>query len=970
MTNKIVMGVSMPYAGDIWPAGEGVAPALLKAVEEINSNEDILPNHELQFFWFDTQCDINYAPLAKMVKKLYEPHVFIGPACSTVVKAVVEDFNDPLDPVNFDIPLISWGAGNAAFADKDVYPMFSRVVAAYGGHNSAVVHLAKEFGWDGIGIIATSDSLFGTTQTLLMNELNNNIEDITIAPLTVNEDSYEVSDTSSVFNNMKEKNIRALVVLGYCGPMKKWVADAKDNNMLEGYAILAYDWGEACLTDDDTAVGIKDFTGVWSLTAKAPSNPDFLASIDGNANFDFSPYLEFPFGTATPKDGADPVPFQNAMSNDARTFVVGNSVPDNYAMFMYDAVMLFAKSAHNMLSDTDTDWFDGTSSISLNFMNQYIRGNRIEGESGTIELDSLGERSLPIEITTVKATNTPSFRNDPLADFDPTFDEISWSLEAPDRVWPGNVVGGDAPGLDGSVSTETIGGGEEGGAGGGEGQMSMFVALGAVAFAIALALYYRKAYHQTNKKLSDNSVVMPIIRKLSSSGPSGAAVPKSRNDPPMPKTKKKCKPEKLAIFEDNLLIDYDSLYFERDKKGDRLVIGKGAFGNVLVATYMGSRCAVKELKTEIVDDMQMLRFKDEVKLMIELRHPCIVQCLGVCWEDPNFCQVCELCPLGGLDKFLLKNGDFTTWTKTKEARKKALRYINSQNDGDSDEDDEDDDEQEKRQILLTNCLGLKWKIALEVAQGMFYLHSQRIPILHRDLKCANVLLSSGYNAKITDFGESREADGSEEQMTETGTPYFMAPEVMVGDEGGSYDKSVDIYSFGVLLLEMYVDGHIKHAFNNLGPVVVMNRVTKGWRPPLGLGTGVGTGKGVGMDVYMPELSAIVERCWAHNPADRPSFGEVVKMIEAARDQGSEFAENLGFLNPSSKNEEDNRKKSHSAPNTLNTTGLESSDSYNKGATTMVHAPASTISVEEADKNDAVVKKIMNDRSSIRGSIRG
>ena len=82
----------------------------------------------------------------------------------------------------------------------------------------------------------------------------------------------------------------------------------------------------------------------------------------------------------------------------------------------------------------------------------------------------------------------------------------------------------------------------------------------------------------------------------------------------------------------------------------------------------------------------------------------------------------------------------------------------------------------------------KLQFALDVARGMAYLHSQEPPVIHRDLKSENVLVV--WNAKqrrrhlkIVDFGLARvkemDSKGGTQQMTQAGTPYWTAPEVLI-----------------------------------------------------------------------------------------------------------------------------------------------------------------------------------------------
>ncbi|POM71262.1 TKL protein kinase, partial [Phytophthora palmivora] len=92
----------------------------------------------------------------------------------------------------------------------------------------------------------------------------------------------------------------------------------------------------------------------------------------------------------------------------------------------------------------------------------------------------------------------------------------------------------------------------------------------------------------------------------------------------------------------------------------------------------------------------------------------------------------------------------------------------------------------------------KIRIVYEIAQALTYLHSLSPIVIHRDLKSKNILLTEDLEAKVTDFGASRERQ--EQTMTAgVGTMLWMAPEVMMAEH---YDEKADIFSFGVLLSEL------------------------------------------------------------------------------------------------------------------------------------------------------------------------
>lgn len=88
--------------------------------------------------------------------------------------------------------------------------------------------------------------------------------------------------------------------------------------------------------------------------------------------------------------------------------------------------------------------------------------------------------------------------------------------------------------------------------------------------------------------------------------------------------------------------------------------------------------------------------------------------------------------------------------------------------------------------------------SLQILQGLCYLHS--VGILHRDLKCANILIDNDGTCKLSDFGASLKLNNTSENPTElTGSPFWMAPEVI---RQQPYAYPADIWSFACVVLEL------------------------------------------------------------------------------------------------------------------------------------------------------------------------
>ncbi|TVU27330.1 hypothetical protein EJB05_29933, partial [Eragrostis curvula] len=205
-------------------------------------------------------------------------------------------------------------------------------------------------------------------------------------------------------------------------------------------------------------------------------------------------------------------------------------------------------------------------------------------------------------------------------------------------------------------------------------------------------------------------------------------------------------------------------------------IGRGGFGIVYKGQLPdGQQVAVKKLAAE--NTVRGLNeFINEVVLIAKLQHCNLVRLLGCCIHSSERMLVYEYMSNKSLDSFIF------------DGRRRATLSWNT-----------------------------RFDIILGIARGVLYLHQDsRLKIIHRDLKAANVLLDDDMVAKISDFGIARLFSSSgdhQETITKTiiGTYGYMAPEYAMD---GTLSFMQDVYSFGVLLLEI-VSGRRNHRSFNL-----------------------------------------------------------------------------------------------------------------------------------------------------------
>lgn len=199
-----------------------------------------------------------------------------------------------------------------------------------------------------------------------------------------------------------------------------------------------------------------------------------------------------------------------------------------------------------------------------------------------------------------------------------------------------------------------------------------------------------------------------------------------------------------------------------------LIIGDGSFGLVYKARLnSGAVVAVKRLSP---DAFQGLReFRAEMETLGKIRHQNIVKILGFCATGLDRVLIYEFIEKGSLDQWLY--------------------------DTSSTEDD--------LEIRLPLSWATRMKIISGVANGVAFMHHNlEIPIIHRDIKTSNILLDAEFGVHIADFGLARRIEGSHSHVSTqvAGTMGYMPPEYLDGATMAT--PQGDVYSFGVLMLEI------------------------------------------------------------------------------------------------------------------------------------------------------------------------
>ncbi|XP_066505189.1 tyrosine-protein kinase ITK/TSK [Hoplias malabaricus] len=248
-------------------------------------------------------------------------------------------------------------------------------------------------------------------------------------------------------------------------------------------------------------------------------------------------------------------------------------------------------------------------------------------------------------------------------------------------------------------------------------------------------------------------------------------------------------------------------------------LGSGQFGLVWKGSWCGKNVAIKTVRENSMSEEE---FKEEARVMMKLSHPKLVQLYGACTQRSPICLVFEY----------LKNGCLANYLRTSRG---SLT----------------------QEILLSMCV--------DVSEAMAYLESSNF--IHRDLAARNCLVSEDLVVKVSDFGMTRFVLDDKYTSSE-GTKYPVKWSSLEVIKYSRFSSKSDVWSFGVLMWEVYSEGRLPYECRSNAEVVEsLNAGQRLLQPRL-----------------CPEtVYQLMHWCWKEKPEDRPSFALLLHELASLAD---------------------------------------------------------------------------------------
>ncbi|KAK8381978.1 hypothetical protein O3P69_015170 [Scylla paramamosain] len=243
-------------------------------------------------------------------------------------------------------------------------------------------------------------------------------------------------------------------------------------------------------------------------------------------------------------------------------------------------------------------------------------------------------------------------------------------------------------------------------------------------------------------------------------------------------------------------------------------IGHGSFGAVYYARHVAKKEVVAIKKMSYNGKQSADKWQDilkEIRFLRSLRHPNTVTYIGCYLKESTVWLVMEYC-LGSASDII-------------EVHRQPLR-------------------EEEISAICEGCL-----------QGLSYLHS--LGKIHRDVKAGNILLTENGTVKLADFGS---ASITSPANSFVGTPYWMAPEVILAMDEGQYDGKVDVWSLGITCIEL---AERKPPYFNMNAMSALYHIAQNDAPKMQAPD------------WSKDFQHFVEACLQKSPPDRPTSARLL-----------------------------------------------------------------------------------------------
>jgi serine/threonine protein kinase/ABC-type branched-subunit amino acid transport system substrate-binding protein len=737
----------------------------------------------------------------------------------------------------------------AQIADEDKFPLVARLSSPESITSNALHALCATFGWNRVAIVhdnsvwgagaagdfiqvaKTADPKF---EAIRMTELDKS--DVSIATMKRVLKELVATDAKIVFLALQQPAQRELFRQIYNNRNDKELNMYTSLGQLHGNAFISTDISISVVTDPDTqkidfaaAMGAKGLVGL--IAGSQTDNPVFKS-----------------FQTSWSEQASKDACFEGDAQGKRHHTSRGGPYCDvdnafdtfgGYTLFAADQIVAFS-SALDILLQKQPGVVPGPQEVHSTLLNEFgAKSTRLVGVSGSINFDASGDRIGSLEIQNFQIEeqsllgsgafykvgfyvddkvvlfdqNDEEFGTDRVrwvervsgtssttlpVEFQEVLDTNSPTVATSFRKlhFPGEISF-KAPPADRQVDNSVTP--NKSGGGLMAGLLSTLVGI-----VFALGLHWRLQYYWKRRRSIDFTLQMKRLTKegsLDSGLRAGGTMPREIKRDAVHKTQK---------------------------------VGGGEFGEVWkgildesatreAGAYMVAVKSTHAIDGEAAEELQ----REAIVMAVVGRHPNLVSLIGVVTKGPPLLLVIALC----------EHGSLLSQLKKRAHHRGVLAGHNGMD-------------------PKTN-----FEIAKEVANGMAALSGKRF--VHRDLAARNVLIDSALVCKIADFGLSRKT-----KLNDTGAAVYAsrrgmfplrwtAPEAMCNLD---FSTSTDVWSFGVLVMELYEDG--QQPYCALTNTQLLGKLTSGWRAPR-------------PTKCPPEVFLSVLECWAAEPSDRPTFDFLV-----------------------------------------------------------------------------------------------